>query len=214
MTEYTLHCFLESGNAYKAALMLELNEAPWVAEFVDFMNGATRSEDYRTLNELGEVPVLVDHTMRDENEELVRITQSGVILHHLAQRYVDWGPRDPAEEREIWRWILWDNHKMTGMLAAYRFLTHFMKKENEATEFLGGRMTSSLKTLNRRLEGRDWVATDRPTIADLSICGYLFWPEQSGIDMNDYPNTKAWLARIASLPNFKRPEDILPSSAA
>ena len=76
MAEYTLHCFAQSGNAYKAALMLELNGADWEPVWVDFFNGATRTPEYLELNEMGEVPVL-------EHGEL-RLTQSGVILDYLA----------------------------------------------------------------------------------------------------------------------------------
>ena len=207
MTDYTLHGFVQSGNAYKPALMLQLAGADWKARFVDFMNGANRQPEFLALNEMGEVPVLVDHTQDDD----VTITQSGVMLHHLAKRFTDFGPRDAAEEREIWRWILWDNHKMTGTLAPYRFMTHFMKLENDATENYGQRMRGALKTLNQRLASRDWVATDRCTIADISLAGYLFWPEQSGLDMERIPNVARWLERIRALPRYATPEDILPT---
>ncbi|MBV6651189.1 MAG: glutathione S-transferase, partial [Hoeflea sp.] len=50
-----------------------------------------------------------------------------------------------------------------------------------------------------------------PTIADLSICGYLFWPDQIGMELSAYPNIAAWLDRIAALPGYKRPEDLMPS---
>ena len=209
MTDYTLHGFVQSGNAYKPALMLQLAGADWKARFVDFMNGANRQPEFLALNEMGEVPVLVDHTQDDD----VTITQSGVMLHHLAKRFTDFGPRDAAEEREIWRWILWDNHKMTGTLAPYRFLTHFMRQENAATENYAQRMRGALKTLNQRLADRDWVASDRCSIADLSICGYLFWPDEAGLDMDRIPNVAAWLERIRALPNWAAPEDILPASA-
>ena len=59
MAEYQLYCFAQSGNAYKAALMLALTGADWEPVFVDFFNGETRTPDYRALNEMGEVPVLV-----------------------------------------------------------------------------------------------------------------------------------------------------------
>ena len=209
MADYTLHCFLQSGNAYKPALMLQLAGADWKAQFVDFMNGAHRQPEFLALNEMGEVPVLVDHT----GDEDLTLTQSGVMLHHLAKRFTQFGARDEAEEREILRWLLWDNHKMTGMLSPYRFVTHFMKQEGEHTEFLRGRMNQSLKTLNQRLSDRDWVATDRCTIADISMCGYLFWPEQSGLDMDRIPNVARWLDRIRALPRYAAPEDILPTSA-
>ena len=70
MAEYRLYCFAESGNAYKVALMLELCGLDWEARKVDFFGGETRTPEYRrTVNEMGEVPVL-EHGDR-------HLTQSG-----------------------------------------------------------------------------------------------------------------------------------------
>ena len=61
MAEYELYCFAQSGNAYRAALMLNLIGADWRPMFVDFFAKAVqRTEEYRSnINEMGEVPVLV-----------------------------------------------------------------------------------------------------------------------------------------------------------
>ena len=56
-----LHCFGESGNSYKAALALELSGLEWEPIFVDFFNGEARSDSYRSLNTMGEVPLLIDN---------------------------------------------------------------------------------------------------------------------------------------------------------
>jgi glutathione S-transferase len=95
MAEYRLHCFAQSGNAYKAALMLNLCGADWEPVFVDFFNGATRTPEFRELNEMGEVPVL--------EHEGTRLTQSGVILDFLASRFGKFGWQDEDERREILR---------------------------------------------------------------------------------------------------------------
>lgn len=123
MADYTLHCFVESGNAYKAALMLQLTGCDWQAEWVDFFNGAHRTPEYRALNEMGEVPVLVDHGEGD-----LVLSQTGVILYHLAGKTGMYKPQTPQEEREVLRWILFDNHKLTGYLSIWRFLHRFLNK--------------------------------------------------------------------------------------
>jgi glutathione S-transferase len=78
MPEYQLYCFAQSGNAYRAALMLNLIGADWQPIFVDFFRGGeTRTPKYRAeVNEMGEVPVLVHGGKK--------LTQSGVILTYLA----------------------------------------------------------------------------------------------------------------------------------
>src|SRR4051794_18946083 len=107
MADYQLYCFAQSGNSYKAALMLTLVGAAWKPVFVDFFKGETRSDSYRTtVNEMGEVPVLVDGEKK--------LAQSGVILGYLAERSGGFGGRDDDERREILRWILFDNHKFTS----------------------------------------------------------------------------------------------------
>ena len=73
MAEYQLYCFAQSGNAYRAALMLNLIGADWEPVFVDFFNGETRTAAYRSsVNKMGEAPVLVHGEKK--------LTQSGVIL--------------------------------------------------------------------------------------------------------------------------------------
>jgi glutathione S-transferase len=203
MAEFRLHCFAQSGNAYKAALMLSLCGADWEARFVDFFNGEQRAPEFRKLNEMGEVPVL------EHGKE--RLTQSGVILDYLADRFDRFGPANDDERREILRWLLWDNHKLTSYIATLRFLIQFMKTgETPVTEFLRGRVKSALNILNGHLNGRQFALGPRPTIADLSMCGYLYWPDEFGVAWADYPHIAAWLERIKALPGWVHPYELMP----
>src|SRR5688572_29442112 len=107
VAEYRLHCFAQSGNAYKAALMLALTGADWEPVWLDFFNGAARNPDWReAVNDMGEAPVL-EHGDR-------RLSQSGVILTYLSRRFGKFGPESEDEELEILRWMLFDNHKFTS----------------------------------------------------------------------------------------------------
>ena len=108
-----LHCFGESGNAYKAALTLTLSDAEWEPVFVDFFNGATRTPAFRALNVMGEVPVLVDG-------DLV-LTQSGVIQDYVSSKTGKLGGRSAAERREVLRWMFFDNHKLSGVAGGLRW---------------------------------------------------------------------------------------------
>ncbi len=210
MVDYTLHCFLESGNSFKPALMLQLCQADWQAQWVDFFKGEHRSPEYLAQNAMGEVPMLIDHT----EDDLV-VNQSGVMLYHLAGKTKQFSPENTAEEREVMRWILFDNHKLTGAIAIYRFLNKFMDKgETPEAVFMQGRMIQAIKVLNRHLEQNDWAATNRPTIADISMMGYLTWPDHFNVDWDDYRNVKAWLERMSNLPHYATPEDLLPTKPA
>ncbi len=211
MAEFTLHCFAESGNAYKAALMLELCRADWEPRKVAFFAGETRGEEFRLMNVMGEVPVLVHH--RKDGD--LTMSQSGVILHYLAKQLGKFGPHTEEEEREILRWILFDNHKLTSYMATARFMYRFQKKTDDpVTIFFLARAANAWKILDQQLAKRQWVAADRPTIADFSLCGYMFWPDHIGADWSGYPHMTAWLERIRALPGWKMPEELMPSGMA
>ena len=204
MAEYTLYCFAQSGNAYKAALMLALCRADWAPRFVDFFNGETRTPEYRSgVNEMGEVPVL-EHGGR-------RIAQSGVILEYMSGVLGRYGAKDDDERREILRWLLWDNHKLTSYIATLRFLVHFQKTgETPVTEFLRGRVKTSLAILEKHLSDQPTAVGGRLTIADLSMCGYLFWPDEFGVAWAEYPGITRWLERIRAEPGWVHPYEMMP----
>ncbi|MDY6858124.1 MAG: glutathione S-transferase N-terminal domain-containing protein, partial [Pseudomonadota bacterium] len=100
-----LYCFGESGNAYKAALTMQLAGVEWEPVFVDFFHGETRSPEYLALNPMGEVPVMVDGD--------VTLSQSGVIQDYISSKTGKFGGRSANERREVLRWVFWDNHKMS-----------------------------------------------------------------------------------------------------
>jgi glutathione S-transferase len=173
MTEYQLYCFAQSGNAYRAALMLNLIGADWEPVFVDFFNGETRTAGYRSsVNEMGEAPVLV-HGDR-------KLTQSGVILEYLAGRSGKLLPRSENDRFEALRWIIFDNQKVGGNLGPYRFFRNFAKPLGDpiVLEFLKGRAFGALAILDKRLSSRPYLLGGEPTIADISMTSYLYYPRR------------------------------------
>ncbi len=208
MAEYRLHCLKESGNSYKAALMLQLSGCDWEPVWVDYLGGATRGDDFRcTLNELGEVPVL-DHRGK-------LMTQSGVILDYLATQTGKFGAADDDERREILRWILFDNHKFTSYFATLRFLVGIQKSgETPVTEFLRGRALGAYGIVEKHLATQPFLVGGRPTIADFSLAGYVYYTEETGIDRAGFPRINAWAERIAALPGWKHPHDLMPGGPA
>lgn len=207
MAEYLLRCFADSGNAYKPAIMLELCRADWAPVFVDYFHGETREPAYRELNVMGEAPLL-------EHGD-VTLSQSGVILDYLADTLGRFGAETPAERREIWRWILFDNHKFTSYTATLRFMRSIAKTgETDVTAFLHKRAETAYAVLDAHLADKIFVVGERPTIADLSLSAYLFFGDEIGIPFDPYPNVRSWLERIRALPGWKHPYDLMPRSAS
>lgn len=208
MSEYHLYCFAQSGNAYRAALMLNLIGADWEPKWIDFFgSGVQRGAEYREdVNEMGEVPVLVDGGKK--------LTQSGVILTYLARKTGKFLPQGQDEELEALRWIIFDNQKVNGFLGPMRFLVNFAKPAGDPAVigFLKARAQGNLAIVNKRLEKSTFLLGDRPTIADISMTAYLYYPaEEYGFDIaKDYPAIGAWLERMKALPGWAHPYDIMP----
>ena len=209
MPEYQLYCFAQSGNAYRAALMLNLIGADWKPVYVDFFKGGeTRTPKYRAeVNEMGEVPVLVHGGKK--------LTQSGVILTYLSDRTGKFKPRG------------------RGRAARSAALDHLRQPEGQrlpralpvpeelraAAGRSGGdgvpqgphrRQPRHRRQAARRTARSCWAT--RPTIADISLCAYLYYPaEEFGFDIaGTHKNIGAWLDRIKALPGWKHPYDLMP----
>lgn len=201
-----LHYFPESGNSYKVATMLTVCGAPWEPVYVDFFAGVTRTAQWRRdVNAMGEIPVLEHGGLR--------LTQSGVILTHLAKQLGRFGGRDEAEEREILRWLLFDNHKFTSYFVTHRFLRAFTEAPDPAVlAFLRGRIDACFAVVEQHLRDQPFMVARRPSIVDFSMMGYLYFPTaETGYDLPvSHPNIARWLDRIAALPGWKPPYDLLP----
>ncbi len=204
MAEFKLHCFAASGNSYKVALFLALANADWEPVVVDYFGGETRSEGWRdNLNEMGEIPVL-------EHKGL-KISQSGVILDYLAEVTGQFGARNDDEKRDIWRWILFDNHKFTSYYATLRFMYGLQKTgDTPVTQFLRERAIGAYRIVDKHLANAKFLVGDRLTIADLSLAGYVYLPEETGIDMAEFPHIAAWKERISDMPGWRHPHDLMP----
>src|SRR5690606_22683758 len=141
------------------------------------------------INEMGEAPVLV-HGKKT-------LTQSGVILKYLSDHSGKFKPQGEDEELEALRWIIFDNQKVNGFLGPYRFLKNFapMPGDPAVMAFLKARIDGSLPICNKRLEKKPFLLGDRPTIADVSLTGYLYYPaDEFGFDIaKEHPAIRAWL---------------------
>jgi glutathione S-transferase len=204
---YKLHAFCQSGNCYKVVLMLDVLGETWEPLRIDFFGGQTRTAQYReSVNELGEAPVLDDAGLR--------LSQSGVILTHLARKHGRHGGDGEAQQREVLRWLLYDNHKFTSYFATYRFMYSLAEAAPDPAvmDFLRARFETAFGIVDKHLQQSAWMVGDAPTIADFSMCGYLFYPvEETGYDVKaKHPAIGKWLDRIRALPGWREPYACLP----
>ena len=134
-----------------------------------------------------------------------------MILDYLTDLTGQYGARSRDERREILRWILYDNHKFTSYIATLRFMLQFTAgPEPAVAAFLKQRVTANLMIVDEHLATRDFIVDGRATIADLSMCGYLFFESELGVSLESYRHIASWLERIKNLARWKHPYSLLP----
>ena len=209
MAEYQLYCFAQSGNAYRAALMLNLIGADWEPVWVDFFGkGEQRTPEYRTnVNEMGEVPVLVHGDKK--------LTQSGVILTYLAERS---GKFRPEGEDERARSAALDHLRQPEGQRLSRALSLPAQLRQAARR--SGRARLSQGPDRRQPRHRRQAAVDAAVHARRAPDHRrsLAWSPTSTIRRRSSASTsrrstrtsRAWLDRIKALPGWKHPYDLMP----
>ena len=206
MPRYRLHYFPESGNSYKLALMLTLCGESFEPVWTDFGGGVTRTPEWRaTVNAMGEIPVLeVDGE---------RLTQTAPILLRLAEQYSRFGGETAEEKFELLRWLFWDNHKLTGYMATYRYYRTFTPSPDQyVLAHFRRRLDDFLGILEVHMEKNAFAIGAKQTVADISMMAYLHYPaDETGYDLAvSHPAINAWLGRMAALPGWKSAYDLLP----
>ena len=183
-----------SGHAHRARLFLSLIGADVEIVDVDLAKGQHKSPEYLALNRFGQVPLLDD--------DGVIVPDSNAIMIYAAKKFgrTDWLPEDPAAAAAVQRWLSVAAGQIAFGPAAARLVTIFNAGFNP--EEVIGRAHAILKVIEAELAGRQWIAADHPTIADVALYSYIARAPEGNVDLSAYANVKAWLGRIEALPGF------------
>jgi glutathione S-transferase len=197
MDRITLFGNRESGHAYKVRLMLNLAQLPHEFEEVDLdLPREQRPEPFRSLAKYGEVPLLL-HNERP-------YVQSNAILLHLAAHSGALDGDAPATMERVREWLFWEANRIGFSLPNLRYCLRVTGADPAVLAMLRQRYQADAARLERELaDGRAFIVGDGPTVADVSLCGYLFWAEQAQVEVP--PGVNAWLERIAALPGWRHP---------
>jgi glutathione S-transferase len=183
-----------SGHAHRVELLLSLLNLTTELVFVDLAKGALKQPEFLAKNPLGQVPVL------DDNGTL--LTDSNAILVYLASAYGAgrWLPTDAVGAAQVQRWLSIAAGQIASGPARARLITVFGAPYN--AEEVIAQSHALLKVIEGELRGRQFLVGEQPSIADIASYTYIAHAPEGNVSLAEYPNIRAWLARIEALPRF------------
>lgn len=201
MDAFALFGNRDSGHAYKVRLMLSLSGLPHAYTEIDLdLPREQRPEPFRSLAKYGEVPLLL-HNGRP-------YVQSNAILLHLAGYTGRFGGESGERMERVREWLFWEANRVGFSLANLRYGQKYLPAgaASDGQAMLRERFNADIALLDAELaDGRAFILDDVPSVADISLCGYMYWPEQAAVSMP--AQVQAWLDRISALPGWRHPYD-------
>lgn len=183
-----------SGNCYKVRLFAALAGIELHLESVDLPGGAHKRSPFIDLNPWGQVPVLIDGD--------VVLRDSQAILVYLARQYAghQWWPDGAAQQGEVMQWLATAANEISAGPGAVRLIEKFGSSldKTRALEVCA----QVLPLLEQQLEEHQWLALNRPTIADCAVFPYVATSWEGGVTLAPYPAIRAWVERIKALPGY------------
>ncbi|WP_300061011.1 glutathione S-transferase family protein [uncultured Roseobacter sp.] len=185
----------KSGHCHRVELMLSLLSLPYETVDLDMAGGAHKAPDFLRISPFGLVPAIDDdgHTLADSTAILVYLVQTYAPGSH-------WMPAAPKAAAEVQRWLTVAADNIYSGPCAARLVTLFGAPLDHADAI--ARAHALFTVMEAHLDGRDWLATQSITIADVAGYSYIAHAPEGGVDLTRYPNLRAWLQRIEAQPGF------------
>lgn len=171
---------------------------------VDLGKGEQRSPAYLKLNPNGKVPTLEDGSFV--------LTESHAIMQYLADLVPEQTiyPTALRARANVNRWLFWNAHHFqpaVSVLNWERVVKPFLGKgPADPSEIARGNLLfgQCAAVLDQHLAGREWIAEDRVTLADLAIATPLQAVVRAELPVEPHAHLRRWLARVQELPAWKQ----------
>jgi len=191
-------------NCRKVLAGLDLIGAPFEIVHVDYFKGEQKDDGYLSINPNASLPAMIDGDFV--------LWESNAILQYAADKTGNDSayPRDPQTRADINRWMFWEC--ATWFPSCYVFLV-----ENCVKPLLGSAPDPAVieahqaqfhklaSILDRRLEGRNWLVGNSPTIADIAVASSMHLHGWQKLALNDHQNLRNWMTqRVEQLPSWQK----------
>ena len=200
-------------NGQKIQILLEEIGVPYAVKAVNILAGEQFAPDFLAISPNNKIPAIVDHDANGEGKKL-SVFETGAILIYLAEKFGAFLPADLAARTDVMQWLLFQCSGLGPMLGQATFFRRYAKEDvSSAVERYTSEATRLYRVLDRRLAGREWIAGDGYSIADIATFPWVCRYRRQGQNIEEFSNVKAWLARVSARPAVKRGMDVLKDVA-
>jgi len=197
-------------NGHKVHVMLEECGLEYRAIPVNIGAGDQFAPEFLAISPNNKIPAIVDPDGPDGRP--ISLFESGAILLYLAAKTGRFLPTDIRARYRVLEWLMFQMGSIGPMLGqAHHFRLYAPEKIPYAIERYSNEARRIYGVLDKRLQGREWVASDDYSIADIAIFPWLRSWQNQGIDWADFPHLKRWFDRVAARPAVQRGVEVLAS---
>ena len=192
-------------NGRKISVALEEMGLPYAVKTVDITKGEQFNPEFLKFSPNNRIPAIIDPEGPDGRP--IGVFESGAILLYLAEKTGRFLPRDLGARVPVYEWLMW---QMGGFGPMPGQVHHFLMVKDPQDQRYGlerySKETRRLYgVLDRRLAGRDFVATEgEPSIADFAILGWAWRHERHQVDLADFPQVRRWYEAMMARPATRR----------
>ena len=189
-------------NGWKITIMLEELGVPYEIKYVDIGRGDQFTPGFLAISPNNRMPAIVDPAGPDGGP--ISVFESAAILMYLGRKFGRFYPADERARVEVEEWLSWQIANVGPVFGHHNHFRHYApEKSPYAIKRFGDEAHRLYGVLNRRLEGREFVAGDY-SIADMALIGWMKGYERRDIDIAEFPHVKAWIARMLARPAVAR----------
>jgi GST-like protein len=200
--------FWPTPNGHKITMFLEEAGLDYEIHPVNISVGDQFKADFLAFSPNNRIPAIIDRDPADGGEPL-GLFESGAILLYLAEKSGRLIPSDIRGRKTVLEWLFWQVGGLGPMAGQnHHFSQYAPEKLTYAIERYVKETNRLYGVLNRRLEGRDFIAGSDYTIADIACYPWIVPHERQGQKLEDFPHLKAWFERIKARPSTKKAYEI------